>query len=607
MRRKTLAIMAAVLCLMAAGRARAAGGIMPGDWSEEVRQAQTQLAALGYYDGEISGHYGENTAAAMAAFRSDFDLGEGEGCDEASLAVLLGAKYRPIRVGTSGPDVKRLQTRLAWLGYYGGKVSGNYLSATANAVKEFQTKTGLSATGSADIETQEKIFDPDAPAKVDKASATPAPAVEEEVLEVPDGEGDVDDTVPFKKKLAYESKGAQVKLLQQRLTDLGYYDGPISGNYLGNTRNAVKAFQKQNAIDVTGKVDKETWNAIFNNPYIVMPGATPKPQATPVPPSFHLVVDVTNQIVTVYARDEEGEYTVPVKEMMCSSGTRENPSDIGDWTLSGYKVTWCFFPKWGDYARYWTRINNGIAFHSVIYNTVSERDLSVKSYKRLGNRASHGCVRLQVADAKWIYDYVDAGTVVTITQALPADPELKASQIKPELNYKTMLPVATPRPTQAPVYVSGAKPPLPLRELKKNDSGADVYWLQEKLHELGYYGGKISGTYLDGTAAAVKAFQASAGLGQSGTATVKTLEALYARELAPVATPAPTPTATPFATLPPIEETPGRSVEELMQMEDEAGEALSTAEPELPAEPGAPGTPAPAATPRPTTSVRIRK
>ena len=599
--RKILAIAAALLCLAAARGALAEGVLSLGDWSEDVRQAQTQLAALGYYTGEISGHYGENTAAAMAAFRADFDLGEGGDCDEAALAVLMNAKYRPMHIGTSGADVKRLQTRLALLGYYGGKVSGNYLTATAEAVKAFQVKTGLPATGGADVETQEKLFDPDAPAKVDKASATPAPAVAEEVLDVPDGDGDLDSAVPFKKKLAYESKGAQVKLLQQRLTDLGYYDGPISGNYLGNTRNAVKAFQKQNAIAVTGKVDKETWNAVFNNPYVVMPDATPKPQATPVPPSFHITVDVTNQIVTVYARDEEGEYTVPIKEMMCSSGTRENPSDIGDWTLSGYKVTWCFFPKWGDYARYWTRINNGIAFHSVIYNTVSEKDLSVKSYKRLGNRASHGCVRLQVADAKWIYDYVEAGTVVTITQKLPADPELKASQIKPELNYKTMLPVATPRPTQAPVYVSGAKPPMPLRELSKNDSGADVYWLQEKLHELGYYNGKISGTYLDGTAAAVKAYQTAAGLRQSGTATIQTLEHLYARELAPVATPAPTPTVTPFATLPPIEGDASRSVEELMTMDASAGESPAPAQLEAPAQPA---DPAPAATPKPTPRIR---
>ncbi len=541
--KRWLIALAALLVMIAV--CAGAETLAPGSTGETVRDVQEKLAALGYYTGGITGHYGAKTGEAVLAFRGDFGLGEGNEADDSVLSAIAEAKYRPIQIGSAGEDVKRLQTRLAWLGYYGGKISGNYLSATADAVREFQVKTGQSATGSADVRTLELIFDPDAPGKVDKASATPAPAVPEEVAEVPDGEGDLDTTIPFKKKMAYGDRGGQIKELQQKLTDMGYYTGPISGNYLGNTRNAVKAFQKQNALETTGKVNEETWNAIMNNPYAVMPDATPKPTARPESPSFHLVVDVTNQVVHVYARDEEGEYTVPVREMICSSGTTANPSDIGDWVLSGYKVTWCYFPKWGDYARYWTRINNGIAFHSVIYNTVSTMDLSVKSYNRLGRRASHGCVRLQVSDAKWIYDYVEAGTVVTITQKLDSDEELKDSVAKPALNYKTMLPVQTPRPTQEPIYVSGARPPLPLTKLEKNDAGEAVFWLQKKLTELGYYTGKISGKYLSGTAAAVKAFQQANGLRADGKASVQTLEMLYAAELAPLAAPTPLPTAEP--------------------------------------------------------------
>ena len=68
--------------------------------------------------------------------------------------------------------------------------------------------------------------------------------------------------------------------------------------------------------------------------------------------------------------------------------------------------------------------------------------------------------------------------------------------------------------------------------------------MQKKLTELGYYSGKCSGTYLAGTIAAVKAFQKANGLKQTGTADVKTLEVLYAQELAspiPIETPAPQP------------------------------------------------------------------
>ena len=550
---KRLAMILTLLAMVCALSFAVGETLTLGTWSDAVRDAQTQLARLGYYEGEITGHYGQLTATAMEAFKADFGLGEGSDADETVLSVLYNTTYRPLQLGSHGSDVKRLQTRLLYLGYYGGKVSGNYLSATAESVKAFQTKMGLSATGNANIETQEKLFSDQAVAKAEKSNATPAPAVQEEIVSVPDGEQDLqDNTIPYKKKYAYNSKGENVKLIQQRLTDLGYYSGPISGNFLGHTRNAVKAFQKQNAIEVTGAVNEETWNALFNDAHVVLPDETPRATPRPEQPAYHLVVDVTNQIVTAYARDEEGEYTVVVREMMCSSGTKENPSDAGDFVLSGYKTTWCYFPKWGDYARYWTRINSGIAFHSVIYNTVDVMDLSIRSYNRLGNRASHGCVRLQVADAKWIYDYVEAGSIATITYKLPSDPELKASIIKPELNKKTMLPYETPQPTQEPIYISGAKPPLPLSEMKKNDSGESVWWLQKKLTELGYYTGKCSGTYLDGTAAAVKAFQEANGLRASGTATLETLNLLYAEELRPITTPTPVPTPTPEPTPTPV-------------------------------------------------------
>ena len=543
---KRLILLLILLALTCAGFALADGPMLLDETSERVRGAQEQLARLGYYDGEITGHFGTQSLNAMADFRADFGLGEGGEADDATLAVLMAARYRPMRLGTHGIDVKRLQTRLLGLGYYTGKVSGNYLNATAEAVKAFQTKMGLSATGEADIRTQEVLFSGDAVSRVDKAAATPAPPVAEEVVEVPDGDEDnTVITVPYKKKLAFGDSGSQVKLLQERLTELGYYAGPISGSYQGHTRNAVRDFQKQNDMQVTGKVDKNTWNAIFNDPYAVRAGEAAKPTPRPDQPAFHLVVDVTNQIVTAYARDEEGDYTVVIREMMCSSGTTKNPSDAGDFVLSGYKVTWCYFPTWGDYAQYWTQITPSIAFHSLIYNSVSTKDLSVRSYERLGRRASHGCIRLQVADAKWIYDNVTAGSVATITYKRPADPELKASIVKPELNRRTMLPVETPKPTQEPVYISGARPPMPLAQLKKNDSGEAVWWLQKKLTELGFYTGKCSGTYLDGTQDAVRRYQQANGLRADGVATVETLQKLYAKEIAPVVTPAPAVIATP--------------------------------------------------------------
>ena len=495
------------------------------DMGPDVKELQTHLAELGYYTGQITGRYGETTKSAVTAFQEDFGLEQSGQADSATQALLFATLYRPLHVGSSGTDVTRLQTRLTILGYYTGKITGVYLDATADAVKAFQEKMGMTATGDADGDTQSLVYSSDARSRSGAAVVTPEPEKDTEIV---DGNNpDAIETVAYKKRLAYGSSGKNVKLLQQRLTDLGYYEGPVSGNFQGNTRNAVKAFQTQNGLAVDGVVGKKTWDLLFNTASIVLPGDTPAPAATPEPVPFHITVDVNNQVVTVYSRDAEGEYTVVVRQMICSSGTKKNPSSIGDFTLNGRKARWCFFPKWGDYAQYWTQITSEIAFHSVIYARVDTKTLSI---------------RLLVSDAKWIYDNVGKGTVVTIRDDLPTDPELKASVAKPALNKKNMLPVETPQPTAEPVYISGAEPPLPLEKLQKNNSSDAVYWMQKKLTELGYYSGKCSGTYLAGTIAAVKAFQKDRGLKQTGTADVKTLEVLYADELAspkPIATPAP--------------------------------------------------------------------
>lgn len=547
------------LMLLCSTHALAEGGdtLSVGSQSEAVRTVQEQLTRLGYYEGALTGHYGEGTAAAVRAFQEDFGLTPSGAADASTQALLLETAYRPVAYGSSGEDVKRLQLRLAYLGYYTGKVNGYYLDSTVEAVSAFQKKMGVYPSGEADVDTCALLFGQEARTDTQSAlkatvTATPEPT---DSVDFVDGATPAPDSLPsgqtpFVRKLEYGSTGALVKQVQERLTELSYYGKNISGNYLGNTRNAVKRFQAQNGLTVDGIVGEQTWWVLFNSDSVVPPDATPKPTRAPDADAYFIVVDVNNQVTTVYCRDEAGEYTQVVRQMLCSTGTTRHPSDLGDWVLPGRKATWCYFPEWGSHARYWTKINSSIAFHSVIYNTVNTMDLSVSSYKNLGKRASHGCVRLTVADAKWIYDHVEQGTIVRVVDDLPADPELVASLKLPALNTKNMLPYATEAPTVEPAYVSGARPSQPLTELKKGDSSEEVWRLQKKLTELGYYSGKCSGTYLSGTQAAVKAFQKEHGLNGNGVATVETLSLLYQEELAtvapvPVATETPEPLGTP--------------------------------------------------------------
>lgn len=510
-----------------------------GDEGDDVSTLQYRLKDLYYLTSDATGIYDAATTAAVKSFQEDFGLEATGEADAKTQSLLFAAQYRPLKKGCIGDDVKELQTRLTVLGYYKGKVSGEYLDATEEAVRAYQEANGEEVTGIADVDTLAVLL---------QAS--------EESSDTTDTGTVMQGTVAYTERLAKGSTGTLVKQLQTRLTELGYYSGPISGNFLGKTMTAVKTLQKQNGVTVDGIVGEVTWNLIFNDASVVLPDATPKPTPTPTPVPYAITVDVANQVTTVYGLDENGEHTVIVRQMLCSTGTKSNPSDPGDWVLTGRKAKWCYFPKWGGHARYWTRINSSIAFHSVIYNAVDTKALAKSSYKNLGKRVSHGCIRLTVDDAKWIYDNCGEGTVVSIVEDMPADPELRASLKLPALNTKTMLPEETPEPTASPVYVSDSLPPMPLAQLKKNDSSEAVYWMQMKLTELGYYHGKCSGTYLDGTVQAVKDFQKAAGLKVTGTATVATLEALYADVLTtPTIEPTPTlaPTPTPIVSLP----TPG--------------------------------------------------
>ena len=74
----------------------------------------------------------------------------------------LGCIYNPavehsyiiMKRGSTGPAVKDLQRRLNVFGWYDLSVDGSYGPATENAVKDFQTKVGITVDGSAGIETQ---------------------------------------------------------------------------------------------------------------------------------------------------------------------------------------------------------------------------------------------------------------------------------------------------------------------------------------------------------------------------------------------------------------------------------------------------------------------
>ncbi len=129
---------------------------------------------------------------------------------------------------------------------------------------------------------------------------------------------------------------------------------------------------------------------------------------------YYIKVNRQANCVTVYTMDENGEYTVPIKAMICSVGLNDE-TPLGVFTTSD-KYEWRYL--YGDvYGQYAYRIEGSIMFHSVPYYTMNKDDLETEEYNKLGEAASLGCIRLSCADAKWLVDNCPSGTTVEIYDA----------------------------------------------------------------------------------------------------------------------------------------------------------------------------------------------
>ncbi len=151
-------------------------------------------------------------------------------------------------------------------------------------------------------------------------------------------------------------------------------------------------------------------------------GVYESPEAYPIPGTFRIIIDVYHQVVLVYKRDKRGAYTVPVRFMVCSTGAKETPTPRGTFASGSHKVRFGLFVNDGVYGQYWTQITKKIYFHSLLY-TKKDANSYTSSYSKLGQRASHGCVRLLVPDARWIYYHIAPGTEVEIRRGSKEDIE----------------------------------------------------------------------------------------------------------------------------------------------------------------------------------------
>ena len=401
--------------------------------SNVIFGVQTKLIELAYLTGVADGVLGPATETAILEFQQVHGL-EATGVADPETRELLQSGTNltikptptpsPRAHGAKGTDIEIAQQRLAEWGFLEGSVDGHYGDDTEDAVKEFKSyqyedmlayleanptpspeptptptpsPTPTVAPGEMPV-----VFDATLPPE---PTATPAPTPY-----TPDGEI-TDSLLDFFKADSFDvyrqtvrngDKGTEVERVQRRLHQLKYLYS-ADGTFGNLTENALKYFQRKNNLDQTGVADESTQRLLFS------PNAIESEEY--VFP-YKLVVDLSDRRTYVYRWTGDG-YKERIATFKCCVGAPKTPTPQGTFQGSGPAGgRWYYFKDFNCYAQYAWRIQGGILFHSVTYSRPNEN--SGGSTRSLGRAESHGCVRLTVSDAKWIYDNCPMGTTVVV-------------------------------------------------------------------------------------------------------------------------------------------------------------------------------------------------
>ena len=376
------------------------GALKSGSSDTDVTRLQTRLLNLGCSVSEPDGDYGSTTARAVRVFQYANGLSQTGVADEQTLALLFSANAKApahamLSLGSTGDDVTALQQRLLYLGFTTASADGSFGTATQTAVQRLQEYVRS-------IETLAvKAADPTIAADAD---------VSDRLTTVVDGVADpilldifYSDSFPVVPgELGGGSSGDDVTRLQRRLSGLNFFNGTLDGSYGAVTREAVLAFQKQHKLSQTGTADADTLRVLFSG------------DAQKALKPYVLKVSTKDQRVYAYGLDDNNEYTVLVRTMKCSTGKDATPTPTGTFqSTTGPGARWHYFKKYQCWAQYAYYIEGDIMFHSVLYGQ-KDGPVTQSSVNNLGRKASHGCVRLSVEDAKWIYQNCPMNTKVIV-------------------------------------------------------------------------------------------------------------------------------------------------------------------------------------------------
>ena len=411
------------------------------------------------------------------------------------------AGYPVLMMGSTGTDVSDLQARLTELGYYTGAIDGRYASGTQTAVQEFQERNGLTADGIAGRQTQDLLYSGSAQPKYVTVSAS----------------GDAEEYLLLKQG----TSGVEVRKLQGRLAELGYYAGGVDGIYGETTASAVKAFQRANGLSGDGQAGVQTQSKLYSSSarYASSPVATANPDATRT-----LTLGMTgNDVYALQERLIELRYLTGVADGVFGAETQaaliafqKNNGLTADGNAGSSTLK-----KLAGSCKAATRTTPTPVPSGTV--TLREDDEGENVYILQAYLFELGYYTGRI-DGRFSAETTEAVKAFQRANGLTAD-GIAGKGTQSKLTSGSAIPAGNANENG---QESGTPPQTSeLTTLRRGDKSAQVMVMQQYLMELGYLSTQPDGQFGAGTERAVKLFQEANGLTADGVAGKGTLSILY--------------------------------------------------------------------------------
>ncbi len=145
-----------------------------------------------------------------------------------------------------------------------------------------------------------------------------------------------------------------------------------------------------------------SWYCFKSNGVWVSDSTNAKAQSYASRTNWLILVDTSRCVTSIYC-GSQGNWNLN-RRYVCSTGRAGTPTVIGEYEVSGKGYSFGH----GYTCYYYTQFYGDYLFHSSPYYVNSNRIMD----PTMGVPSSAGCVRLEIQNAKWIYDNIPYGTKV---------------------------------------------------------------------------------------------------------------------------------------------------------------------------------------------------